>query len=185
KTYGPHQTLMVVRRALGQALPNQGHFFNGATLYKRFTPAGPDHAQVAACAGIADYIDRLADHLGTTGTPAARAAAVHDAMRAREVELLAPLLDYVTSRNSLRLIGPADPAIRAPTVAVAADRPGAELSAALVPHGINAAGGDFYAVRPLTAMGVDPDHGVLRMSFTHYTTEDEVDRLIAALDRIL
>jgi selenocysteine lyase/cysteine desulfurase len=28
KTYGPHQGLMVVRRALAERLPNQGHYFN-------------------------------------------------------------------------------------------------------------------------------------------------------------
>ncbi len=57
KTYGPHQGLMVIRNSLGRMLPNQGHYFNADTLYKRFTPAGPDHAQVAACAGMADYVD--------------------------------------------------------------------------------------------------------------------------------
>ena len=34
-------------------------------------------------------------------------------------------------------------------------------------------------------MGIDPAHGVLRLSFTHYTCEDEVSRLLAALDRVL
>jgi selenocysteine lyase/cysteine desulfurase len=48
-----------------------------------------------------------------------------------------------------------------------------------------AGGGDFYAGRPLKAMGVDPDKGVLRLSFVHYTTEAEVARLIEALDRCL
>ena len=48
KTYGPHQGLMIVRRALGKRLPNQGHHFNADKLDKRFTPAGPDHAQIAA-----------------------------------------------------------------------------------------------------------------------------------------
>ncbi len=186
KTYGPHQGLMVIRRALGEALPNQGHGFNGGSLYKRFTPAGPDHAQVAACAGMADYVDHLFAGLGLPhAEPDGRAEAVHDAMRAREVELLEPLLDFVSSRNSLRLIGPSDAATRAPTVAVVHERTGAALAAELAVHDINAAGGDFYAVRPLTAVGIDPDHGVLRMSFTHYTTRTEVDRLIRALDHVL
>ncbi|MXQ07147.1 aminotransferase class V-fold PLP-dependent enzyme [Alphaproteobacteria bacterium GH1-50] len=186
KTYGPHQGIMVIRRALGEALPNQGHFFNGDTLYKRFTPAGPDHAQVAASAGMADYIDMLADHLGQGGaSPRDRGRAVHDAMRARETALLKPLLDYLGNRNSVRLLGPTDAPARAPTVAVVTDTPGATLAAEMVPHGIGAAGGDFYAVRPLSAMGIDTDHGVLRMSFTHYTTEAEVDRLIGALDHVL
>lgn len=186
KTYGPHQVLMVIRRALGEALPNQGHHFNGGVLYQRFTPAGSDHAQVAACAGMADYVDVLFASLGLPhAEPRGRAAAVHDAMRAREEALLAPLLEFLAGRNDLRLLGPRDAALRAPTVAILGERPGMELAAELAPHGIMAAGGDFYAVRPLQAMGIDPAHGVLRTSFTHYTTEDEVARLITALDHVL
>ncbi len=65
KTYGPHQGIMIVRREAGERLPNQGHYFNADVLYKRFTPAGPDHAQVAASAGMADYVDDLyAHHVG-------------------------------------------------------------------------------------------------------------------------
>ncbi len=64
KTYGPHQGIMVIRRALAEALPNQGHHFNADAPCKRFTPAGPDHAQIAACAGMADYCDALYRHHG-------------------------------------------------------------------------------------------------------------------------
>jgi selenocysteine lyase/cysteine desulfurase len=111
--------------------------------------------------------------------------AVHDLMRAHEVKLLQPLLDYLAARNDVRLIGPRDAALRAPTVAVETARPGEAVAEALAPHGIMVGGGNFYAVRPLTAMGVDPEKGVLRMSFVHYTSLGEVDRLIAALDHIL
>lgn len=186
KTYGPHQGIMVIRRTLGQLLPNQGHHFNGDTLYKRFTPAGPDHAQVAACAGMADYIDTLyAHHFQQDATATARGEAVHDLMRAHEQKLLAPLLDAVTSRNSVRLIGPSDAQNRAPTVALALARPGEAVAAELSAHGIMAGGSDFYAGRALGAMGVDPSNGVLRLSFTHYTSPDEIDKLIAALDVVL
>jgi selenocysteine lyase/cysteine desulfurase len=187
KTYGPHQGIMVVRRGVGEALPNQGHHFNGGELFKRFTPAGPDHAQIAASAGMADYIDAVHAHhaKGAAAGPAARAEAVHDLFRAREEALLTPLLDYLAGRNDIRLIGPRQARGRAPTVAVALDRPGEDAAAALAPHGIMAGGGDFYAGRPLAAMGVDPARGVLRLSFVHYTAEDEVDRLIRALDQVL
>ena len=37
----------------------------------------------------------------------------------------------------------------------------------------------------LEAMGIDPAHGVLRLSFVHYTSEAEVTRLMAALDDLL
>lgn len=185
KTFGPHQGVMAIRRALGMQLPNQAHYFNEDTLYKRFTPAGPDHAQVAACAGMADYIDALADHHGLTGSAAERAAGVHDMMRAHEEALLTPLLDHVKSRNSVRLLGPDHASDRAPTVALALARPGAEVARDLAAHDIMAGGGDFYAVRALQAMGVDPAHGVLRLSFVHYTTSDEIDRLLTALDEVL
>ena len=179
KTYGPHQGIMVMRRALGQLLPNQGHYFNAGSLYKRFTPAGPDHAQVAACAGMADYMDALATHHGFS------VRGVHDVMRAHEVDLLQPLLDAVKDRNSVRLIGPSDAASRAPTVTLALNRPGAEVAAELAQHGIMCGGGDFYAVRALEAMGVDMNKGVLRLSFVHYTSRDEVTKVIEALDAVL
>jgi selenocysteine lyase/cysteine desulfurase len=31
-------------------------------------------------------------------------------------------------------------------------------------------------------MGVDPQRGVLRLSFTHYTTRADIDRLLRGLD---
>ncbi|MFG5382072.1 aminotransferase class V-fold PLP-dependent enzyme [Yoonia sp. R2-816] len=184
KTYGPHQGLMVIREDWGMELPNQGHHFNGDTLYKRFTPAGPDHAQVAASAGMADYFeDMAAHHGGGAGADAARKA--HDLMRAHEVALLQPLLDYVSAKNSVRLIGPADADRRAPTVALALKTSGPDAAAALANLGIMASGGDFYAQRPLQACGVDMDKGVLRVSFVHYTTKGEVDALMTALDQVL
>jgi selenocysteine lyase/cysteine desulfurase len=186
KTYGPHQGVMVVRRALAERLPNQGHYFNAGIASKRLVPAGPDHAQVAASAGIADYIDALhARHFDDDSSPAARAALVHDLQRAHETRLLAPLLDWLRGRNDLRLIGPAETEGRVPTVALALDRPGAAVAAELAAHGIMAGGGDFYAVRLLEALGIDPEHGVLRLSFVHYTHPDEVARLIRALDAVL
>lgn len=185
KTYGPHQGIMVIRRDWGFELPNQGHHFNGDTLYKRFTPAGPDHAQVAASAGMADYMEALAGHHGG-GSGAAAARRAHDLMRGREVALLQPLLDYLSDRNDVRLIGPRAARERAPTVAVdVAGRAGEDVARALAAHRIMAGGGNFYARRPLEAMGIDPDRGVLRMSFVHYTTAEEVSRLISALEAVL
>jgi len=185
KTYGPHQGIMVIRRALGALLPNQGHYFNAGSLYKRFTPAGPDHAQVAACAGMADYFDSLANHHSIQGLPSARMAGVHDLMRAHETTLLQPLLDFLSARNDLRLLGPRNAENRAPTVALDLGRDPAPIAQALAAKGINAGAGDFYAVRALEGQGVNSKRGVLRLSFVHYTSVDEIDALIAALDSVL
>ncbi|MEO1733614.1 MAG: aminotransferase class V-fold PLP-dependent enzyme [Pseudomonadota bacterium] len=187
KTYGPHQGIMVVRRTLGELLPNQGHQFNGGTLYKRFTPAGPDHAQVAASAGMADYVDQVYTHHFNNGTasPTARGEAVHDLFRAHEIDLLQPLLDAVSARNAVRLIGPSQAQHRAPTVALSLAEAAEPVAEKLARRDIMAGGGDFYAQRPLTAMGVDLDKGVLRLSFVHYTSKEEIDHLLNVLDDVL
>jgi selenocysteine lyase/cysteine desulfurase len=187
KTYGPHQGIMVVRRALAEALPNQGHYFNAGDLYKRFTPAGPDHAQIAASAGMADYVEALyAHHGGPAGASAVgKAGFVHDLMRSHETALLQPLLDFLVQKNSVRLLGPRRAEARAPTVAMVLAERGGEAAARLAGKGIMCSGGGFYGVRCLAAQGVDPDHGALRVSFVHYTHPDEVQKLIAALDETL
>ena len=186
KTFGPHQGIMLISAEFGAELPAQGHWFNAGSLYKRFTPAGPDHAQIAACAGMADYIDAVyAHHFAGDAAPAVRNQAVHDLMRAQEVAVIAPLLEFLGGRNDLRLIGPKDAALRAPTVAVDLGRAAEPVSEALGHEGIACWGGDFYAVRPIEAMGIDRDKGVLRMSAAHYTSADDVARLIAALERVL
>ncbi len=186
KTFGPHQGIMAIKRALADVLPNQGHYFNEGMRYKRFTPAGPDHAQVAACAGMVDYLDTVhAHHFCAEPNAAARGRAVRDLNAAHEGALLSPLIDYLRGRNDVRLLGPQSAEGRVATVSVVAHKPGSALAQALAPEGIMAGGGDFYAVRLLEALGVAPAHGALRLSFVHYTHADEVQKLIGALDRVL
>jgi selenocysteine lyase/cysteine desulfurase len=106
-------------------------------------------------------------------------------MRAHETALLQQLLDAVKSRNSVRLIGSDRAEGRAPTVALALNRAGEDVARDLAAKGVMAGGGDFYAVRPLEGMGVDAANGVLRLSFTHYTSQAEMDQLLNALDDVL
>lgn len=187
KTYGPHQGLMVARRDLGDRLPNQAHFFNARHILKKLTPAGPDHAQIAAAAGIADYFDALYAHHFLAGADAPeRGRQVHGLLREQEKTLLAPLLDWLRQRNDLRVLGPTDPAERAPTVAIhTKNRPAAEVLEGLTARGIAAGAGNFYAWRLVEALGVEPESGVLRLSFVHYTAPEDIEKLIEALDASL
>lgn len=186
KTFGPHQGIMYIDQELSMRLPNQGHYFNADYSNKRFTPAGPDHAQIAASAGIADYVDAIyAHHFSETADAAAKGRAVHDLQSAHEAALLAPLLEYLRGRNDIRLIGSNKVEGRVPTVALGLDRKGEDVARDLAQLGIMAGGGDFYAVRLLEALGIDPSHGVLRLSFVHYTDMAEIEQLIGALDQVL
>ena len=181
KVYGPHQGIMAIRPSLASELPNQGHFFNETQPRKRLVPAGPDHAQIAASSGVVDYLERVAALAPDTpgATPFVKA---HNAIRAQEVALLAPLLDFLRSKNNVRLIGPSDPNLRAPTIALGLSELAVTVADRLAKHKIMAGGGHFYAYRLLEGLGINPGHGVLRLSFTHYTSPAEIDQLIAALD---
>ena len=185
KTYGPHQGLMVVRKPVLERLANEGHFFNAAYPRKRLVPAGPDHAQIAATQGVAEYFDGLDAHHGGSAD-AARPQRVRERLRAAEQPLLQELLDALAARHDIRLLGPVDARQRAATVALVPHRVApAELVPKLAAHGIMAGAGHFYAVRLLEALQVDPARGVLRLSFLHYTSRAEIHQLLTALDAVL
>ncbi len=186
KTFGPHQGIMYVDADLAARLPNQGHYFNADSPSKRFTPAGPDHAQIAASAGMVDYIEAVHDHhFDKDVSLAEKARATLKLQAAHEAELLTPLLEYLRARNDVRIIGADKAEGRVPTVALGLHRAGEDVARDLAKHGIMAGGGDFYAVRLLEGLGIDPSHGVLRLSFVHYTNAQEVEKLMKALDQTL
>ena len=179
KVYGPHLGTMFLRREVNAALPNQGHFFNDEKPGARFTPAGPDHAQIAAVNGVMDYMDAVADRHGTQGKAApARAAAVRDLFRAHETELLQPLLDFLSKHPKIRLIGRTRAAERAPTVAFTVEgKSSSEVASRLAEAKLGVGVGNFYAYRLIKALGIDPEDGAVRVSFVHYTSKEEIDRL--------
>lgn len=186
KVYGPHQGVMVMGAAMADLLSNQGHFFNAGSRRKRLTPAGPDHAQIAASQGVAEYFEALhAHHFGPAAAPdLAKADALRGLLRQAEHAVLAPLLAYVNDAPRLRVIGPSDMENRAPTVSldVTGLAPG-ELAQKLGEAGFLVGCGHCYAYRLLEALGLDVQRGVLRLSMVHYTGVEEVERLIEALDR--
>lgn len=184
KTFGPHQGLMAINPSLAEKLPNQGHFFNDGLLRKRLVPAGPDHAQIAASAGIAAYFDDIAEALNIAA-PNKNERKLFSALREQETALLTPLMEYLKSSNKVRLVGTDNMDMRLPTISMICEQPGADLARQLAEHKIMAAGGHFYAYRLMEGMDVDPNHGVLRTSFVHYTNEAEIQQLIDALDQVL
>lgn len=187
KTWGPHQGLMVVKRELLDQMVNQSHYFNDGLVRKMLNPAGPDHAQVAATAGIAEYLDAVyAHHFQEEVEPAERGRRLHDLFQMREKALLSPLLGWLRGRDDIRIVGPSDPELRAPTVSIVPQKKSiGELFPTLTEHKIMLSSGHFYAVRPLIGMNIPLETGVLRFSFIHYTTEEEVEQLVGGLKAAL
>ncbi|MDX2380503.1 MAG: aminotransferase class V-fold PLP-dependent enzyme [Acidimicrobiia bacterium] len=191
KTYSVHQGLMVVRGGLLAELPNQGHFFNADFPDKRLNPAGPDHAQVAAAGAVLDYVEAFDRHHDPAagGGLSDSVRRVSARWRGHEDALAKPLLDWVSAREDLRLLGPQaldGERHRCPTIAFSPSTiEPIDLARALVSRGVQTSSGHYYAVRVLDGVGIDPDRGVVRLSSVHYTSTEDVERAITALDEVL
>ncbi len=187
KTWGPHLGLMHVRQSLFEQLSNQSHFFNADKPRSKITPAGPDHAQIAASAGIADYLDTVYEHhFQKMADSAERGRQLHALFASHEQALSSPVLEFLKQRDDVRLIGPDDPTIRASTVTfVPLKKNTMDVADALLKEQLMVGTGDFYAVRPLQEMAVELDPGAVRVSFIHYNTMAEIEHLIRGLTHAL
>ena len=188
KVYGPHLGVMVMRKAVNEELPNQGHFFNVDDPTKRFTPAGPDHAQIASVNGVINYFEAVyAHHYGESeATATQKTNRVRALFQHAERRNLKPLLDFLSQRQNVQLIGKPVTKNRAPTVSFTVDgRDPADIAAQLAKQKIGIGNGNCYAYRLMQALDIPADKGVVRLSFVHYTKKEELERLLEALDRIL
>jgi selenocysteine lyase/cysteine desulfurase len=188
KVFGPHQGLLYVRAEVQEELEPQCHFFLRRDPAKRFNPAGPQHAQVAGCAGVLDYFDALAahHHIDRSLPAPERLAQLQSLTGAHERALAVPLLDFLSGRADIRLLGRPVADGRSATISfVARGRSASSLAAALQAMNIGVEAGHFYAHRLLQAVGIAPESGVLRISLVHYNSGEDVQRILEALQRAL
>ncbi|WP_297693063.1 aminotransferase class V-fold PLP-dependent enzyme [uncultured Eudoraea sp.] len=187
KTFGPHLGLMYVKKDLIVKMENQSHFFKEGITRSMLTPAGPDHAQIGSVSGILDYFDAVyAHHFTQKAMPSQRNRALNGLFRSQEKSLLEPILEFLRSRDDIRILGPHKTDGRVPTISILPLNKSVEnVYSALTSHKLMLGMGDFYAVRPLMDMGIPLEPGVLRMSFLHYTSLEEIDQLITGLKTAL
>ena len=186
KVYGPHLGVMVMRDALNKALPSQGHFFNVGSATSRFTPAGPDHAQIASVNGVIDYFEAIDSHHFSAADKSPKAQRVGALLHSAEIENLKPLLAFLKQRAGIRLIGKLATDNRGPTLSFTVDGVDpAVIAEKLAEQHIGIANGNCYAYRLMEALDISPEQGVVRLSFVHYTSAQEVNRLIEALECLI
>ncbi len=182
KFYGPHMGVLFVREDLQRSLD-----------VPRLAPAGDQPPEVLetgtlsheGMVGSAAAVDFFAS-LGTGGNRRARLVSAFSALRARGEVLLARLWDGLESLDGVTLYGPRPGTPRTPTVAFSvAGHPAERVTAHLSDrHGIFTSHGDFYASTVVEDLGLAP-HGLVRAGCACYTTEEEVDRLIAGVAELL
>jgi selenocysteine lyase/cysteine desulfurase len=108
------------------------------------------------------------------------------ALHARGESLLERLWSGLESMDGVTLYGPRPGSPRTPTVGfTVAGHPAEAVTAHLSDrHGVFTSHGDFYASTVVEDLGLAP-HGLVRAGCACYTTEEEVDRLLAGVAELL
>jgi cysteine desulfurase family protein (TIGR01976 family) len=171
KFFGPHLGIAAVRPDLAESLPADrvrpaseeppGHRFEAGTQ---------SHEAVAGATAAIDYLRGLGD-----GDLDAAFARIEEHETRLSARFLSGLPDGVT------LYGVRTPEARTPTFCFNVEgRAPREVAELLGEQGLYVWDGNYYALEPMRALGLEED-GAVRAGFLHYTTEDEVDRLLEAL----
>jgi cysteine desulfurase family protein (TIGR01976 family) len=174
KFFGPHLGIAAIRPDLAESLPADrvrpaseeppGHRFEAGTQ---------SHEAVAGATAAIDYLRELG--AGDLDSAFAR-------IEEHETRLAARFLSALP--DGVELYGIRTPEGRTPTFCFNVEgRAPREVAELLGEQDIYVWDGNYYALEPMRALGLDDD-GAVRAGFLHYTTEDEVDRLLEALGEL-
>ncbi|HKN62489.1 MAG TPA: cysteine desulfurase-like protein, partial [Candidatus Acidoferrales bacterium] len=110
------------------------------------------------------------------------------AIRQHEMSLAARMIKGLLEIPGLRFFGISDPlrfAHRVPTVAIRlANHTPLQIATFLGDRGIFTWDGNYYALNLTERLGVEKDGGFLRIGIVHYNSNEEIDRLLAALNEL-
>lgn len=189
KTYGPHYAMMYGKLELLNALPGFNHFFIQEPPYK-FQPGNYNFEFCHGLGALPDYFEGLAEMHGYEGPDNDREKFkyIYSLIAEHEQDLSSIVMEYLNSRNDIRIIGPAGSSsqIRVPTISfVQKNRDSREITLKTDEHRVAIRWGHFYAYRLIRDLGLDKQNGVVRISMVHYNSQDEIKRLLEALDYAL
>ncbi len=186
KFFGPHQGVMWGRSALWERLEaykvRPSSSMPPAVRLETGTPSFEGQAGVL---GTIEYFEWLGRTLGATGNRRAALVGAMEGCLAYETGLGERLLAGLRSVPGLKLWGPPGMDGRVPTFAftIEGHHPDA-IAAYLAERDIFAWSGSFYAVEPVERLGLAQSGGLVRVGLCHYSTAQEVDRLLEALSEL-
>ncbi len=188
KTYGPHLGLLYGKKEILNQLPNQNHEFLEGDVPYTLNPGGPNHEELSCLVGIYEYFNNLYNHHfpDENNTLRKKIEKINELISNHEEQIANPLLEYLNSRNDIKLIGKKkiENKNRAPTIAFTfVNQSSKKISDQLVKNGIATRNDNFYAWRCLKALGIDVEDGVVRTSMVHYNTHEDVEKLISVLKK--
>jgi cysteine desulfurase family protein (TIGR01976 family) len=167
KWFGPHLSMLWARPELLEELTPDKLRPSPDVVPLRWETGTPSFEAVAGAVAAARYVLE-------TG---------YDAIREHESALMARMLDGLASIGGVTLYGAAGD--RTPTAMFNVEgRTPDEAAGALAADKVAVWHGNYYAYELERFLGLDPGGGAVRAGLVHYNDEDDVDRLLAGVERL-
>jgi cysteine desulfurase family protein (TIGR01976 family) len=174
KFFGPHLGIAAIRADLAESLPaDRVRPAGERPAGHRFETGTQPHEAIAGAVAAIDYLRSLGD---------GSLELAFERIQEHETRLAERFLAGMP--GGLTLYGIPRAEARTPTFCfnLSGHAP-REVAARLAEQDIYVWDGNYYALEPMRALGLE-DGGAVRAGFLHYTTAEEVDRLLGALRRL-
>jgi cysteine desulfurase family protein (TIGR01976 family) len=179
KFFGPHHGVVVADPALLENVHPDKLAPSSNTVPERFELGTLPYELLA---GTTATVDFLADVVPGDGSRRSRLLASMAAIEAHEERLFARMHAELSAIDGVRLHG--HPVRRTPTALFSVEgRTPREVYELLGQRGVNAPAGHFYAIEASRWLGLG-DAGAVRAGLAPYTSDDDVDRLVAGVKEI-
>jgi cysteine desulfurase family protein (TIGR01976 family) len=180
KFYGPHIGVLYGRSELVRELDVPKLAPAPDSAPERLETGTQNHEGMAGAAAAVDF---LASFAGREGSRRERLARSFGELHARGSGLVRRLREGLDAIGGVRRFGPPEGPYT-PTVAFTVRGvPAERVVRSLVRRGIFATHGDFYATTVVERLG-QAEHGLVRAGCACYTSDEEVERLLAAVDEV-
>jgi cysteine desulfurase family protein (TIGR01976 family) len=192
KTYGPH--LAVMYGKYNQLYKMEGinhYFFTKKDVPYKFQPGNFNFELTYSLLGITEYFELLFKHEFPKEKKTdfqQKMDKIFELLGRHEERISKPLINYLDAHPDIKIIGrnTADREQRVPTISfVHSKMESDEIVEKVDEYRIGIRFGDFYAKKLIEDTGLREKNGVVRVSLVHYNTQDEVQRLIWILKKLI
>ena len=190
KFFGPHMGVLYGKREHLKRLQPYKVRANTNAIPNRWEWGTLNHECIAGISACVDYLAELGRRVNSSAANRRSAVlAAYDAIHRHERGLMESLMRGLLAIPALKLYGISDPKRfdqRCPTFAVRIEGYSPlELATQLGERGFFTWDGNYYALNLTERLDVEKDGGFLRIGLAHYNTVDEVERFVAALEKIV
>ncbi|HEX2451183.1 MAG TPA: cysteine desulfurase-like protein [Gemmatimonadales bacterium] len=184
KFYGPHIGILWSRRDLLASLDVPKLVPAPNAIPERIETGTLCHEGIAGTLAVVDFLAGLGgrDRARAEGSRRDRLSAAYAVIHAQGERLIRRLWNGLAAIPAVTLYGPPPGEPRTPTLAfVVRGRPAHDVARSLAERAVFVSSGDFYAATVVERLGY-AEEGLVRAGCACYSTEEEVDRLLAGVD---